>query len=103
MSSRNTASRLGGALIARKGEAVPTVPPEANSEAALAKPPTIEQTGAMPNQAQGLPRGLAGTIAVTVRLNPERYERLKIYGAKSRRTNQDILVEALDALFSAKP
>ena len=48
------------------------------------------------------PRGAAGTIAVTVRLDPERYERLKIHGAKTRRTNQDILVEALDAYFAAK-
>jgi predicted transcriptional regulator len=39
---------------------------------------------------------------VTVRLDPERYERLKIHGAKTRRTNQDILVEALDAYFAAK-
>jgi predicted DNA-binding protein len=52
--------------------------------------------------APAAPRGAAGTIAVTVRLDPERYERLKIHGAKTRRTNQDILVEALDAYFAAK-
>ncbi|HJS86012.1 MAG TPA: hypothetical protein VJ779_11195 [Acetobacteraceae bacterium] len=49
--------------------------------------------------APGPPRGLHGTIAVTVRLDPRRYERLKIHGARLRRTNQEILVEALDRYF----
>ena len=97
MSSRNSASRLGSALIARKGEAAPTVPPTVHSEAAHAAALASVQTAA-----PAAPRGAAGTIAVTVRLDPERYERLKIHGAKTRRTNQDILVEALDAYFAAK-
>jgi hypothetical protein len=33
---------------------------------------------------------------VTVRLDPVRYERLKSEAAASRRTNQDIIVSALD-------
>jgi len=39
------------------------------------------------------------TIEVTVRLDEERYRRLIRYGAQfaPRRTNQEILVEALDA------
>jgi hypothetical protein len=37
-----------------------------------------------------------GTIAVTVRLDPDRYERLKQEAARSRRTNQTIIVAALD-------
>lgn len=44
-------------------------------------------------------QGLHGTIAVTVRPDPRRYERLKVYGALRRRTNQEILVEALDRYF----
>jgi hypothetical protein len=47
-------------------------------------------------------RGLHGTIAVTVRLDPARYERLKVHGARVRRTNQEILVEALDDYFRNK-
>ena len=47
-------------------------------------------------------RGLHGTIAVTVRLDPARYERLKVHGARVRRTNQEILVEALDDFFRTK-
>ena len=65
---------LGGGLIVRKGEAAPT-------------PPT--------------PKGISGTIAVTVRLDPERYERLKMHGARRRRTNQQIIVAALDAYLPA--
>ena len=73
-------SRLGGGLIARKGEAAPV---------AVSAPPTPAPAAA--------PKGTAGTIAVTVRLDPDRYERLKLQGVRTRRTNQDILVEALDA------
>ena len=36
-------------------------------------------------------------IAVTVRLSPADYRRLKIYGLERRESNQDILVNALDA------
>jgi hypothetical protein len=100
MSSRNTGSRLGGGLIARKGEAAPTVPPAPHDEAARAAALASVQLVTAPPPAT--PRGTAGTIAVTLRLDPERYERLKIHGAKTRRTNQDILVEALDAFFDVK-
>jgi hypothetical protein len=47
------------------------------------------------------PRGIAGTIAVTVRLDPERYERLKLHGARRRQSNQEILVAALDTFLAA--
>ena len=49
-----------------------------------------------------LARGLQGTIAVTVRLDPIRYERLKVHGVRVRRTNQKILVKALDDYFRNK-
>jgi len=46
-----------------------------------------------------LPRGIKDTVAVTVRLDQERYHRLVGFGARfaPRRTNQEILVAALDA------
>jgi hypothetical protein len=90
-------SRLEGGLIARKGEAAPTtvvhqpvlsVETSPAHAAAPSKPVAVERS---------TPKGIAGTIAVTVRLDPERYERLKIYGAKQRQSNQQILVAALDA------
>lgn len=68
-----------GATLIRKGGSTPapSVPPKAAA-----------------------PR--VGTIAVTVRLDPDRYERLKAQATGSRRTNQDIIVEALDTYWRAE-
>jgi hypothetical protein len=46
-----------------------------------------------------MPHGTKETIALTVRLDPERYRRLVAYAAGfvPRKTHQEILVEALDA------
>ena len=70
MAARQSA-QLDAGLIARKGEAKPT----------------------------GIPKGTHNTVAVTVRLDEERYKRLTAYGARfaPRRKNQEIFVEALDA------
>jgi hypothetical protein len=40
-------------------------------------------------------------IAVTLRLDERRYERLKLYGVRRRLTNQQILVHALDLLLES--
>jgi hypothetical protein len=42
------------------------------------------------------------TIAVTVRLDEVRYERLKRFGGKHRITNQDIIVAALDHFLQGR-
>ncbi len=89
MRSRN-ASRLEAGLIARKGEAAPAPHQDPPPPAAAEPSPTA---GAVPARQ---PRGLQGTIAVTVRLDPDRYERLKVHGARRRLTNQTIIVDALD-------
>jgi hypothetical protein len=83
--------RLDGGLIVRKGEAAPAV------TAAQATPtqPVVTARAAAP-------KGIAGTIAVTVRLDPERYERLKVHGARRRKTNQQIIVAALDTYLEAR-
>jgi hypothetical protein len=72
MASQKTAS-LDSGLIARKGEAAPA---------------TV-----------GSPR--QEPIAVTVKLAPELYWKLKHYGMRSkpRKTNQEVLVEALQAFL----
>ena len=87
--------RLEGGLIVRKGEAAPAVTRSAASmqpieaaPAARADPP--------------VPKGLAGTIAITVRLDPERYERLKVHGVRRRQSNQQIMVAALDAYLASE-
>jgi len=89
--------RLEGGLIARKGEAAPTALARVEPVAAV-RPHEPQQPSVHANQdIAAVPKGLAGTIAVTVRLDPARYERLKIHGAKKRQSNQQILVAALDA------
>jgi hypothetical protein len=40
------------------------------------------------------------TIAVTVRLDEARYERMKSWGTARRVTNQEIIVAALDRFFA---
>jgi len=63
--------QLDAGLIARKGEAEPAA----------------------------IPWGIRDTVAVTVRLDPDRYRRLIPYGARfaPRRKNQEIFLGALDA------
>jgi hypothetical protein len=86
-------SRLEGGLIVRKGQAAPAI---ASAPAVVASPPPTAPPEVASSTAPP-PKGIAGTIAVTVRLDPERYERLKMHGARRRRTNQQIIVAALDA------
>jgi hypothetical protein len=108
MSSRS-ASRLDPGLIARKGQAAPAAPSamatpavEPMRQAAPPDPPAPANVPSSEEGARPPARGLHGTIAVTVRLDPARYERLKVHGARVRRTNQEILVEALDDYFRNK-
>jgi hypothetical protein len=44
-------------------------------------------------------RNRGGTIAITVRLDPDRYGRLKSVGLEHGLTNQEIMVAALDEWF----
>lgn len=98
MSTRTT-SRLEAGLIARKGEAIPAAAPPLGQAAKVEMGAQSKESPSAPpvTPPAQLPHGLHGTIAVTVRLDPARYERLKIHGARKRLTNQDILVAALDA------
>ena len=61
----------------------------------------IVRKGEAASAAAPTPKGIAGTIAVTLRLDPGRYERLKLHGVRTRQSNQQILVDALDAYLSA--
>ena len=86
--------RLDSALIARKGEAMPAVTPQPPAE--ITPLPTAPPKRAEASPMPPVPKGTGGTIAVTVRLDGQRYERLKLYGVRNRQTNQEILVAALD-------
>jgi hypothetical protein len=76
------AAPLDADLIARKGEATPAQIPSPVSQ-----------------PASTMPHGTKDTVALTVRLDQERYRRLVAYAAGfvPRKTHQDILIEALDA------
>ena len=71
-----TASLTSG-LVSKKGQASPTLSPEASP--ATAKTPTADYYKAL-----------------TVKLDRKRYERLKIMGLKLDKKSQEMLVEALD-------
>ena len=93
MAKRNPA-HLDGALLARKGEAAPA---RASAHAEAHASDT-----SVPGSNTSMAQGTRGTIAVTLRLDPERYQRLVQYGARfvPRRTNQEILMAALDAYLA---
>jgi hypothetical protein len=77
---KRKAAQLDAGLLARKGEAAPAAAAPGGEETPSAKE----------------------TTAVTLRLDRERYLRLVSYGAQfmPRRTNQQILIEALDAYLN---
>jgi hypothetical protein len=80
--TKSPPASLSAATLIRKGEPIgPSTlsPPEPEAAPQPALPPRV------------------GTIAVTLRLDPDRYENLKAAAARMRRTNQDILRDALDA------
>ena len=85
--AKRTPAHLNAGIIVRKGEARPARPPEQQAETTASAL---------------LPKGTKNTIAITVRLDEARYRRLIAYGAAffPRRTNQEIMVEALDAYLA---
>lgn len=101
-------ARLTSDLLARKGQAFPTgSSTSAGFNGALPLPsrvrprsggparvPPAEPATPREEQSQPAPRRDA---RLTVRLDPTRHARLKIFAARTRRTGQQIMVEALDA------
>jgi hypothetical protein len=77
-------AKLSGALLAQKSMGAPT-----------ATQNDIERQGALPaklSEGQG-----SKPIALTVKVDQAHYEALKVLGARTRRSNQEILLAALDA------
>jgi hypothetical protein len=89
-------SPLESRLIVRKGYAAPAAQRESTSDQGV----PIQLTQSVPRPI-GRPRR-AGTIAITVRLDPDRYERLKTLGVNQGLTNQEIMVAALDAWLATQ-
>lgn len=59
----------------------------------------VKRGEAMPLEAKR-GEGRARAVTVTVKLEPALYRKLKHYGVDRRRTNQDILVEALSQFLA---
>ena len=94
-SKRAAAAPLTLPAVAKKGEAAPAVQSIEQSATPAAR--TVISDPFPPLRA---PR-VKATIAVTVRLYEERYERLKGFSSSRRITNQDIIVAALDRFFAS--
>ena len=85
MSTRPKPAQLSSALVVRKGEAAPARPGVAAPADAPAAPPPPDLT------------------SMTLKLDDERYRRLKELGMRRpRRSSQDILVAALDAYLETQ-
>ena len=99
---------LSAGLIAKKGEAAPVatiIQPEIPVAATPQPitPPSAPAQATQATQKAQPPKGAnTNTIAVTVRLDPDRYQALKLYGVKTRTSNQDVLVAALDLYLSSR-
>ncbi len=103
--SKSPAAPLSIPGMPKKGDASPAVssieqpsPPPAASPA-----PPVSVAAAAPPQADPpasrLSSRVQATIAVTVRLDERRYERMKTWGTVRRVTNQEVIVAALDRFF----
>src|ERR1700712_5602907 len=103
--SKSAPAPLTMQLVPKKGEAMPAVTsfeepapasPSAPVLVAQPDPPVVA-----PVSSTRLSSRVQATIAVTVRLDEQRYERMKAWGTTGRRvTNQEIIVAALDRFFT---
>jgi hypothetical protein len=89
--SKSPAAPLAMPLIPKKGEAGPAVTSFEQAPRSPDPPP--------PAPPPRLASRVQATIAVTVRLDEPRYERLKTWGTNRRVTNQEVIVAALDRFF----
>jgi hypothetical protein len=84
--------------VAKKGDASPAV--KSFDEP---RPEPVPNPAPETSPAAAAPRLLSrvqATIAVTVRLDETRYERVKSWGTGRRVTNQEIIVASLDRFFA---
>jgi hypothetical protein len=90
--SKSAPTPLTWPAISKKGEAAPAVASLAQPAPATRSPFPEPPPGRLSSRVQA-------TIAVTVRLDETRYERMKTWGTIRRVTNQEIIVAALDRFF----
>lgn len=95
--SKSAPAPLTMPMIPKKGDASPAVASfEEPSTPAVPlpapEPPAVSSSPRLSSRVQA-------TIAVTVRLDEQRYERMKTWGTSRRVTNQEVIVAALDRFF----
>lgn len=103
--SKSPAAPLSIPGMPKKGDALPVVasfeepaPPELPVPPVAPAPlPTPAYVAEPP--VSRLTSRVQATIAVTVRLDERRYERMKNWGTTRRVTNQEVIVAALDRFF----
>jgi hypothetical protein len=94
--SKSAPAPLTMPIIPKKGEATPAIssledPVVSALPTPLPEPPKVSSSR--------LASRVQPTIAVTVRLDEARYERMKTWGTARRVTNQEVIVAALDRFF----
>jgi hypothetical protein len=102
----NQTARLTGALLARKGSALPA---DGLAGAAMAlsqplPPWSVPRPPARPEpegKGHPAPGRAEERVAMTLRLDSTRHTRLRIFAARRNRTSQDVVTEALDAYLEA--
>jgi hypothetical protein len=77
--------------LPKKGEATPAI--TSFEEQQHSSPKVASSASRLASRVQP-------TIAVTVRLDESRYERMKTWGTVRRVTNQEVIVAALDRFFA---
>lgn len=118
-------ARLTADLLARKGEAMPSCGPAQATSDDRGPPPIRAAVHPLPGTsgavipigassisarrgarpagvaASATPPGGEARVALTLRLDRRQHTRLRIFAARHRATNQDVLVRALDAYMQS--
>lgn len=94
--SKSAPAPLTMPVIPKKGEATPAISSLEDIVVSAVLTPLHEPPKVSSSR---LASRVQPTIAVTVRLDEARYERMKTWGTARRVTNQEVIVAALDRFF----
>ncbi len=103
--SKSPATPLSIPGMPRKGDASPAMAsfeessPSTSAQTARPSPTVLLSSPIVNSPSPRLTSRVQATIAVTVRLDERRYERMKGWGTNRRVTNQEVIVAALDRFF----
>jgi hypothetical protein len=95
--SKSAPAPLTMPVIPKKGEATPAISSLEDPVVSAVVPTPLHEPPKV--SSSRLASRVQPTIAVTVRLDEARYERMKTWGTARRVTNQEVIVAALDRFF----